>query len=546
MRGRQLSLSPRRPPYATQATSRTAKGRLQWLPYVVVVDLALATWYFSWLLSPRQMGTKWVYAVLVGAELFNLVQAVGLWWTVCPRRERGRRHWWSQWSADPAAPHWFGPLPPIDVLIPTYDEPAEIVEATLRAVLRLDATRLNVCLLDDGDRPEMADLAGRLGVRYIARTERTGAKAGNLNHALAGLSARFVAVFDCDHVPRPDFFAATMGYFHAPKVAYVQSPQYYANRSVGRTAGAAAAQQDFFYGAVARGRDRHGAMPCCGTNVVFRRAAIDDVGGFPERSLTEDFALSVRLHERTWQSAYVPEVLARGLGPEDMSSYVTQQARWAQGCVSEIPRILFGHLPLRLRAQYLLAASSFLSGITTLVYLSLPLVRIFGGVQPIRHGAAAAFLVHFLPYFAASLLSISIAGAGAFSFGAYSLSIACFWVQVVAIARCLTRRRSRFLVTPKQGSDHRQVRAALPALVLIAVLAVAVIYELAVHRGPAALTTVAFATVWIVVLLSGSWDALVGPRARRQASDGPEASPAPQPLPRALAVEMRPSAHEVR
>jgi cellulose synthase (UDP-forming) len=486
-------------------------GRAGWLLVVVVAaDLGLAVWYFSWLLSPVHMGTRWLYAALIAVEIYNLIQALGLWWTVRPRRDR---RWWSEGEA---APRWFGAPPPIDVLIPTYDEPIEIVEPTVRAATALVGARVNVCLLDDGNRPEMAALAARCRVRYASRTERTGAKAGNLNHAIARLSAPFVAVFDCDHVPAPDFFVATLGYFHVPAVAYVQTPQYYANRSASAVAAGAAAQQDFFYGAVARGRDRINSMFCCGTNVIFRRSALEDVGGFPEKSLTEDFALSIRLHERNWQSAYVPTVLALGLGPEDMRSYISQQARWAQGCVGQIPRILFGRLPLRLRAQYLLAATSFLSGLTTFVYLTLLLLRIFGGIQPIQTGTGAAFLVHFLPYFAVSVLTISVASDGAYSFGAYSLGITSFWVHVVALARCLTFRRTRFSVTPKRGSAQSQLQVVLPALTISAILVVGAVYQLGTHHGPAAFTTMAFAVVWTALLLSGSWAAF-GPARRRPA-----------------------------
>jgi cellulose synthase (UDP-forming) len=527
------------PPWPARAQDdvQAPSQRARWLLLVVIVDVVVAAWYFSWLLSPRQIGTRWLYAVLVAVELFNLVQAVGLWWTVRPRRDR---QWW---SVNQAAPRWFGAPPPVDVLIPTYDEAVEVVEPTVRAALALVGARVNVCLLDDGDRPVMAALAARLRVRYIARPSRAGAKAGNLNHALAGLSAPFVAVFDCDHVPAPGFFVATLGYFHVPTVAYVQTPQSYANRSVSRVAAAAAAQQDFFYGPVARGRDRARGMFCCGTNVIFRRAAVENVGGFPEDSLTEDFKLSIRLAERNWQSAYVPTVLAEGLGPEDMNSYVTQQARWAQGCVGQIPRILFGRLPLRLRAQYLLAASSFLAGFTTFVYLTLPLLRIFGGIQPIQHGAAGAFLIHFLPYFAASVLTISITSDGTYSFGAYSLGLTCFWVHLVAVARCVTFRRTRFKVTPKQGSTAPQIAAVLPALIMTAALAVAVVYELGTHHGPVAFTTVAYALVWIVVLLCGSWDALAIGRNRQQAGNEPRGFTG---WLQSVIASIRPSTNEVR
>jgi cellulose synthase (UDP-forming) len=250
-------------------------------------------------------------------------------------------------------------------------------------------------------------------------------------------------------------------------------------------------------------------MYCCGTNVVFRRAAIRAAGGFPERSLTEDFAISIRLHERGWQSEYVGLPLARGLGPADLRSYVAQQSRWAQGCVGQIPRILFGRLGLRRRLSYLVAASTWLAGFTTLAYLLLPLIRIFGGVQPLRHGVAWAFLDHFGPYFAASLATMAVASGGRYTYGAYAIRATCFWVDVLAVGRLLIRRPGRWRVTPKVGRSRQWPVLVIPTAVLIT-LVVAVVYELTIQHGPAAMTTVAFALVWIVVLASGIGAGLTG------------------------------------
>lgn len=317
------------------------------------------------------------FAELFNAELFNLVQAAGFWWTCAGERVRT--------AADaPAEPYDID----IDVFVPVYGEPLEVVEPTIAAATRLRGARVRVALLDDGGNPEMEAMARRLGAKYIRRTVHSGAKAGNLNHALRLTTAPLVAVFDCDHIPDAEFLRATLGYFADPAVAFVQTPQYYANAVRGGVAAAAWAQQALFFGAIARGKDRLDAMFCCGTNVVFRRTALDDVSGFPEDSLTEDFELSIRLHERGWKSAYVPDVLAHGLGPEDMAAYVSQQHRWARGCLSALPAVLRARLPLRLRLQYLLSAMFFLSGWSILAYMLLPVVRILTGAQPLASATA--------------------------------------------------------------------------------------------------------------------------------------------------------------
>ncbi len=482
----------RRPP-----VQRLPTDRRRLLQAATLTNVILAVWYFSWLLAPAQAGTAWLYALLVAAELFNLIQAAGFWWTV--RADRPTT----------AAPRWVDPIPRVDVFIPTYNEPVDVVEPTVEAASHLQDAQVKVYLLDDGNRPEMASLAARYGAEYIARAHHGGAKAGNINYALERTDAPFVAVFDCDHVPGPNFLTETIGHLLDHDVAFVQTPQYYANRDAGPIAAAAAAQQDLFFGVIARGKQAKGAMFCCGTNFVFRRQALDEVGGFPEHSLTEDFELSMRLHERGWRSVYVAAVLARGLGPEDLVSYVSQQARWSQGCLSALPRILRYRLPLRLKAQYLLASSYFLSGWTVLIYMSLPVLRIFGHVQPIHQGSADQFLAHFVPYFASCVLTVAIASEGRYSFSAYSLAAANFGTHIRAAIRVVTHRSGTFVVTPKHGVDGRQVRPMLPALAALVVLVASVGYALISRPSPSSLTNVAFASVHIVILSTGSWSALI-------------------------------------
>src|SRR5690606_5665871 len=231
-------------------------------------------------------------------------------------------------------------------------------------------------------------------------------------------------------------------------VAFVQTPQYYANASGNRVAQAAWSQQSLFFGPIAQGKDARQAMFCCGTNVVFRRDALADIGGSPEGSVTEDFELSIDLHERGWSSAYVPRVLANGLGPEDLGAYVSQQHRWARGCVGALGRVLRSTLPVRTKLQYLLSAGYFLTGWTVLVYLSMPVIRILTGAQPIAGAGADDFIVAFAPYFGLALFAVATIGAGQYTYSAYALAASTFWVHVHASTKALFRRPSRFVVTP--------------------------------------------------------------------------------------------------
>jgi cellulose synthase (UDP-forming) len=492
------TLDPRLlPPRWDGRAGRHAALRVRLL---ALLAIPLAIYYFGWLLAPGRMGSPVLYITLLAAEIFNLVQAVGFWWTAS--RQRGRP---ALRLADG------GPPREVDVFIPTFDEDVSVVEPTVRAARKMHGANVTVWVLDDGRRDAMRAMAQRQGARYLTRERREGAKAGNINDALPRTSGEFIAVLDCDHVPSPRFLDATLGHLADHRVALVQTPQYYANAHTNRVAAAAWAQQALFFGAIARGKDGMGAMFCCGTNMVFRRRALEEAGGFPEHSVTEDFELSVGLHERGWRTAYVPEVLASGLGPEDMRSYVSQQQRWARGCLSGIATTLRADLPRRQKVQYLLSSMYFLSGWTVLVYLAMPIVRILTGAQPLAGATADQFVVHFAPYYAIALAMVAVAGAGSFTFAGFSLATSSFWIHVRASLLAVIGRRGRFVVTPKQGDLRRQPGAVWPALAVCALLVSCAVYGLFQDPSPATFNNVAFAGFHISILLAGAWPAIARP-----------------------------------
>lgn len=513
---------------------RTHRKLMVLLPFNVLA----AIWYFEWLLRPERVGTPELYGLLVTAELFNLVQASGFWWTCRRGRTRG------------PAPEWTGSPPVVDVLIPVFTEPLDVVGPTVLAATRMTGAHVRVLLLDDAGRPELGDLAHSAGAEYVCRGHNRGAKAGNLNNALGLTTAPYVVIFDCDHLPDEAFLRRTLGWFQSdPAIAFVQTPQYYANAGANRLAAAAWSQQALFFGGIARGKDGMDAMFCCGTNVVFRRSALAEAGGFPEGSLTEDFELSLRLHERGYRSVYVNEVLARGLGPEDMASYVSQQQRWARGCVAAIPLAIRATLSWRTRLQYLLSSMFFLSGWTFAIYMALPVVRIFAGLQPLAGATAAQFLTHFAPYFCLSLGAVAVAGAGIYTFDAFALMVANFWVQILSSLFVVFRRSGRFVVTAKRGSAKAQPRTVVPSLVVMVLLVTSICFAFAERWSASTLNNAAFAALHLSVLLAGTWTALVGVRKRRERDSGRreerlpanDARSAPQPAgmvaPRAAAPQ---------
>jgi cellulose synthase (UDP-forming) len=209
-----------------------------------------------------------------------------------------------------------------------------------------------------------------------------------------------------------------------------------------------------------------------------------------------------------------------------MASYVGQQHRWARGCLSAIPSVLGADLPLRLRLQYLLSCSYFLTGWTILVYMSFPVIRILTGAQPLAASGADQFLMHFAPYFALALYMVALMGSGAYTFRAFALQAASFWIHVHASLAVLLRRPGSFTVTPKRAAGGRQPRAVLPGLAAIAVLLAAAGYGLVRGQDPGTLNNAAFALVHVSVLSAGIGPALRG----RRVEEGVAAAPADEPV----------------
>ena len=149
-------------------------------------------------------------------------------------------------------------------------------------------------------------------------------KAGNLNHALQHTDGEFVAVIDADHLARPDLADDLLGHFH-PRVAFVATRQDFRIDARDRLGNF----EVMFYGVIQPAKDADNAAFSCGNGVVYRREAIDDIGGFSEWNLVEDMHTSFQLHARGWQSVYVPRPVTTGTAPATAAEMAAQRLRWA-------------------------------------------------------------------------------------------------------------------------------------------------------------------------------------------------------------------------
>ncbi|MDX1994686.1 MAG: glycosyltransferase [bacterium] len=243
--------------------------------------------------------------------------------------------------------HW----PQVTVQIPIYNE-AAVVERVLLAAAALDYPRekLHLQLLDDSD-DDTADLAAALtaelraqGVNldHIRRPQRVGYKAGALAYGLTLTDAPFIAIFDADFVPPPDFLRQTIPYFLADdQLGIVQTRWAHLNPTQNLITRTQAMSIDAHFVVEQTARSRGGLLLSFnGTGGIWRRAAIDDAGGWSHATLAEDLDLSYRAQMRGWRYLYLPDVAVPAELPPQIAAYKRQQARWAKGTTQNLLRHL--------------------------------------------------------------------------------------------------------------------------------------------------------------------------------------------------------------
>ncbi len=227
-------------------------------------------------------------------------------------------------------------LPSVDIFLPTCGERIEVLRNTYLHVAEIAyAGAISVHVLDDAGRGEVRALAAEHGFEYLSRPGSEFKKAGNLRYAYARTCADHIAILDADFVPRPEFLTELLPYMDDDGIGIVQSPQYFATTSdqswLQRAAGAT---QELFFRFIQPSRDAVGAAICVGTSAVYRRAALDAIGGFPPIDHSEDVFTGIEMGRQGWSLRYVPIVVSGGLCPDTIDSFATQQYRWCEGSMA--------------------------------------------------------------------------------------------------------------------------------------------------------------------------------------------------------------------
>jgi cellulose synthase (UDP-forming) len=351
-------------------------------------------------------------------------------------------------------------------------------------------------ILDDGRSDAVRALAAELGVRYIRRLTNHGAKAGNINHALSLTSGEYFAIFDADFVPKEDFLYETVPFFVDESVAFVQTPQSYGNMHnlVSRGAGF---MQSVFYRFIQPGRNRFNAAFCVGTNVVFRRTAVLEVGGMCTDSKSEDVWTSLRLHENGWKSVYIPVTLAVGNAPETIEDYTKQQMRWASGGFE----ILFRRNPLsprtRLtldqRLQYWVTSTHYLVGIVPILLIFVPPLEIYFDLRPVNLTVTwLTWVLYYLGFYGLQIL-LAFHTMGSFKPQTLVMATVSFPIYIRALINVAIGREQAWHVTGAAGKRTSPFEFIIPQVLLFVLLLLTSVVGILKDAGH---QTVTLATAW--------------------------------------------------
>jgi len=467
-----------------QATENKAAQSPTLSLFVLVATVGVLA-YTLFLFNPDNRGDWLPYSLVIVAEVVLVAQALVSMWTILaggqdPRGftfhhtqerlfdggladARGASDSPERW------PMFIGDTQiAVDVFITVYGEDLEKVRNTTLAALAIRGEH-TTWILDDGRSDAVRDLAAALGANYVRRLSGNGAKAGNINHALTLAKGEYFAIFDADFVPKPDFLYETIPFFIDDDVAFVQTPQAYGNMDnlVSRGAGF---MQSVFYRFIQPGRNRFNAAFCVGTNVVFRRAAIDDIGGMNTDSKSEDVWTSLELHERGWRSIYIPVTLAIGDAPETVEDYTKQQMRWASGgfeiLMQRNPLSPRTKLTLDQRLQYTVTATHYFAGITPFLLLMVPPFEIFFDLRPVDLTVTPLTWFLFYAGFYGLQMLLAFHTMGSFRIETLVLATVSFPIYIAALLNVFSGKEQKWHVTGRGGRRSSPFNFMIPQVLV--------------------------------------------------------------------------------
>jgi cellulose synthase/poly-beta-1,6-N-acetylglucosamine synthase-like glycosyltransferase len=370
----------------------------------------------------------------------------------------------------------------VTVQIALYNE-RYVAQRLIEAVCSLEwpKEKLEIQVLDDSDDDTLGLVAGlvqhyqklRLTIQHLHRTHRQGYKAGALAAGMTTSQGDYIAIFDADFVPEPDFLLKTMPYFADPKIGFVQTRWGHLNRAYSWLTQLQAIGIDAHFTVEQFARHRAAfLMNFNGTAGIWRKTAIEAAGGWQSTTLTEDLDLSYRAQLAGWQACYQCDIVTPAEIPVTLKAFRRQQYRWARGSIecakTLIPQVLAHPFPWRVKGQACLHLTGYgIQVLMSLVALCYPFVIQSMQQNPTMHwlfDLTALFTLTFLAptlYFLLGqqaagrrwyqtlpwVLLLNVFGAGMMYHSAYAVFQGLFSRQAAAF-----ERTPKFGITASQDS----------------------------------------------------------------------------------------------
>lgn len=222
--------------------------------------------------------------------------------------------------------------PSVAAFICTYNEDTKLVIATALAAKALKYPNKKIYICDDGHRDELKEMATRYNIGYLSREGNEHAKAGNINYALSQTSSDLILLLDADFIVKKNIIYEALDYFKNPQVALVQYPQTFYNKDPFQLLRKSFYnEQELFMRFLEPALSRENALIHIGTNAIIRRSALEEIGGVPTNSITEDMATGMLLQNAGYETIFINKAYALGITPYTAKELAAQRTRWAQG-----------------------------------------------------------------------------------------------------------------------------------------------------------------------------------------------------------------------
>lgn len=380
----------------------------------------------------------------------------------------------------------------VDVFIPTKGEPLNILSETLQAAKKIIFPHIKVYVLDDGHSRRVETLAKKLGVTYLSRpdADTRAYKAANLNFGLHNTHGNFILVLDADQVVQSNILDDLMGHFRDSRVALVSTRQAF------KVSKGDFNHDGIFYGHMQAGKNAHESGLSCGSGVIYRRSALEKIGGFQEWNLVEDLYTTYVLNEHGFTTRYISQAYTIGLAPTKLSTIARQRGTWALDAL----RLFFWRYPLinlrlklRQRVHYFEMGYVYIvSGIVLPLLFALNFYSL-GTNEPLVE-KSIWFLLLKIPSFYLVLRFYNYAGEGTSSTRMWA---GLFPVYFQAILRALLYKKPQYRVTPKVEASSNEYKYAIPQFVFLVAGLVFLTYHFYIFGFTSVLVVNFF---WLIVM----------------------------------------------